>query len=93
MEDFELFGLNKEPFSLSPAPDFFYYSLHYTECLQRLEISIRLRRGLNLIIGDMGTGKTTISRILINKFNDERDRFLFYLILDPSFKTEFQSSR
>jgi len=90
MEYFELFGLDKEPFSLSPDPDFFYYSLHYTECLQRLEISIRLRRGLNLIIGDMGTGKTTISRILINKFNDERDRFLFFLILDPSYKTEFQ---
>jgi len=90
MEYFELFGLDKEPFSLSPDPDFFYYSLHYTECLQRLEISIRLRRGLNLIIGDMGTGKTTISRILINKFNDERERFLFFLILDPSYKTEFQ---
>ena len=90
MEYFELFGLKKEPFSLSPDPDFFYYSLHYTECLQRLEISIRLRRGLNLIIGDMGTGKTTISRILINKFNDERERFLFFLILDPSYKTEFQ---
>jgi len=90
MEYFELFGLKKEPFSLSPDPDFFYHSLHYTECLQRLEISIRLRRGLNLIIGDMGTGKTTISRILINKFIDEQDRFLFFLILDPSYNTEFQ---
>jgi general secretion pathway protein A len=90
MEYFELFGLKKEPFSLSPDPDFFYHSNHYTECLQRLEISVRLRRGLNLIIGDMGTGKTTISRILINRFKDERDRFLFFLILDPSYKTEFQ---
>ncbi len=90
MEYFELFGLNREPFSLSPDPDFFYHSLHYVECLQRLEISIRLRRGLNLIIGDMGTGKTTISRILINKFKNEKEKFLFFLVIDPSYKTEFQ---
>lgn len=90
MEYYELFGLKKEPFTLSPDPNFFYPSLHYTECLQRLEISIRLRRGLNLIIGDMGTGKTTISRILINAFKKEIDRFKFFLILDPSYKSEFQ---
>ncbi|MBN2373004.1 AAA family ATPase [bacterium] len=90
MEYYELFGLKREPFSLSPDPDFFYHSLHYTECLQRLEISIRLRRGLNLILGDMGTGKTTISRILINRFKNEKDRFLFFLILDPSYNSEFQ---
>ncbi|MGA1823245.1 MAG: ExeA family protein [bacterium] len=90
MEYFELFGLKKEPFSLSPDPDFFYHSLHYAECLQHIEISIRLRRGLNVIIGNMGTGKTTISRVLINQFKNEKDKFLFFLILDPSFNTEYQ---
>ncbi|MGA1869253.1 MAG: ExeA family protein [bacterium] len=90
MEYFEIFGLKKEPFSLSPDPDFFYHSIHYRECLQRIEISIRLRRGLNLILGNMGTGKTTISRVLINLFKNEKERFLFFLILDPSFRTEYQ---
>ncbi|MFH1867518.1 MAG: AAA family ATPase, partial [Candidatus Omnitrophota bacterium] len=49
----------------------------------------RLRRGLNLILGDVGTGKTTLSRILIQLFKDESD-FVFHMILDPSYKTEFQ---
>jgi len=90
MEYYSLLGLKKEPFSNSPDPSFFYYSPDYQECLQRLEISIRLRRGLNIILGNIGTGKTTISRILLTMFKKEQDRFLFYLILDPSFRSEFQ---
>ncbi|MEW6379044.1 MAG: AAA family ATPase [bacterium] len=90
MEYYSLLGLQKEPFSNSPDPGFFYYSPEYQECLQRLEISIRLRRGLNIILGNIGTGKTTISRILVNMFKKEKDRFLFHLILDPSFRSEFQ---
>ena len=90
MEYYSLLGLKKEPFSNSPDPNFFYYSPEYRECLQRLEISIRLRRGLNIILGNVGTGKTTISRILLNMFKKEKERFLFHLILDPSFRSEFQ---
>lgn len=90
MEYYTLLGLKQEPFSNSPDPSFFYYSADYQECLQRLEISIRLRRGLNIILGNIGTGKTTISRILLNMFKKEKDRFLFHLILDPSFRSEFQ---
>ncbi|MEW5803981.1 MAG: AAA family ATPase [bacterium] len=90
MEYYSLVGLTKEPFSNSPDPSFFYYSPDYQECLQRLEISIRLRRGLNVILGNIGTGKTTISRILVNMFKQEKDRFLFHLIIDPSFRSEFQ---
>lgn len=90
MEYYSIMGLKKEPFSNSPDPSFFYYSPEYQECLQRLEISIRLRRGLNVILGNIGTGKTTISRILLNMFKKEKKRFLFHLILDPSFRSEFQ---
>lgn len=90
MEYYSLIGLEKEPFSNSPDPNFFYYSSEYLECLQRLEISIRLRRGLNIILGEVGTGKTTISRILLNMFKKEKETFLFHLILDPSFRSEFQ---
>jgi general secretion pathway protein A len=90
MEYYALLGLEKEPFSNSPDPGFFYYSPDYQECLQQLEISIRLRRGLNIILGNIGTGKTTISRILVNMFKKEKERFLFHLILDPSFRSEFQ---
>lgn len=89
MSYFKVLGLEKEPFSTSPDPEFFYRSASHDTALKRLEIAIRLRRGLSLIFGDIGTGKTTLSRTLLNIFKDESD-FIFHMILDPSHKSEFQ---
>ena len=90
MNYYEILGLEREPFSSSPDPAFFYLSDDYRECLQRLEISIRLKRGLNIILGEVGTGKTTLSRVLYRMFQRETRDFIFHFILDPSFPTEFQ---
>lgn len=89
MSYFKVLGLEKEPFSTSPDPEFFYHSTSHNTALKRLEIAIRLRRGLSLILGDVGTGKTTLSRALLKTFQDEND-FIFQMILDPAFKSEFQ---
>lgn len=89
MSYFKVIGLEKEPFSSSPDPEFFYHSTSHNTALKRLEIAIRLRRGLSLILGDVGTGKTTLLRTLLRAFQDEED-FIFHMILDPSFKSEFQ---
>ena len=82
-------GLTKEPFSTSPDPAFFFRSSSHVQALTRLEIAIRLRRGLSLILGDVGTGKTTLARTLLVNFPQE-DRFTFHIILDPSFESEYQ---
>jgi general secretion pathway protein A len=89
MSYYEVLELKSEPFSTSPDPRFFYPSSSHDAALKRLEIAIRLRRGLNVVLGDVGTGKTTLSRMLIQLFKDEPN-FVFHMILDPSFKTEFQ---
>ncbi|MBU1870253.1 MAG: AAA family ATPase [Candidatus Omnitrophica bacterium] len=89
MSYYNILGLEKEPFSTSPDPEFFYHSAGHDSALKRLEIAIRLRRGLNIILGDIGTGKTTLSRTLLQAFEDDND-YIFHMILDPGFKSEFQ---
>jgi len=89
MSYYTILGLEKEPFSTSPDPDFFYRSAAHQTALNRLEIAIRLRRGLSCILGDVGTGKTTLSRMLTQMLSTE-EGFDFHLILDPNYKSEFQ---
>jgi general secretion pathway protein A len=43
---------------------------------------------LNLVLGDVGTGKTTLSRVLLQTLERERDRFRIHLLLDPGFQTD-----
>ncbi len=86
MDYYKILNFEMEPFSSSPDPGFFYNSVQHLEALQKLEISIRLKRGLNIITGDIGTGKTTISRQLIQKISSD-DTIKFYLVLDPGFSS------
>lgn len=93
MDYFKILHLAKEPFSNSPEPEFFYHSPQHVECLQNLELAIRLRRGLNVVVGDVGTGKTTLCRQLISRFSDD-ENIQIHLILDPDFSNpvEFLTS-
>lgn len=89
MDYFKILNLRTEPFSNSPDPVFFFRSEQHVACLQKLELAIRLRRGLNVIIGDIGTGKTTLSRQFILQNKDDSNLEL-HLILDPSFNSPLE---
>ncbi len=88
MSYFKVLGFEKEPFSTSPDPEFFYLSREHETALTNILIELRLKRGLSVILGDIGTGKTTLSRKLIRELK-ERDDFIFHIILDPSFDSEY----
>lgn len=90
MDYYELIGLTKEPFSMAPDPEFFYHSRSHGVCLNRLEISLRLNRGLNVIIGGIGTGKTTLSRLLLGRFVDFGKDYRFFLVLDPTWEDNIE---
>jgi general secretion pathway protein A len=86
MHYYKLLQLDREPFGNSPDPDFFFQSYQHQTCLQKLELALRLKRGLNVVIGDVGTGKTTLCRQLIRKLSLE-PQFETHLVLDPSFNS------
>jgi len=87
MDYFKILNLNREPFSNSPEPEFFYQSSQHLGCLQKLELAIRLHRGLNVVMGNVGTGKTTLCRELLIRFaksEEDRNEMETHLLLDPS---------
>ena len=89
MELFESIGLKADPFTTSPNPDLFFPAKEHKQCLEGLELAIRMRRGLSVVRGGIGTGKTTISRKLIQNFSSDDDvKFEFYPVLDPKFESE-----
>lgn len=93
MDYFRILNLKKEPFSNSPEPEFFFQSPQHLGCLQNLELSIRLLRGLNVVIGDIGTGKTTLCRQLILQFShdeENKESVETHLILDPTFSNALE---
>ena len=89
MSYYEALGLTTEPFSTSPDPAFFYLSKEHKAALFRLRIAIELKRGLSVIVGDVGTGKTTLSRKLAQELREEPEIAL-YMILNPFFKSQKQ---
>jgi len=63
----EHFGLKEEPFSIAPNPRFLYMSARHREALAHLVYGIKNYGGFILLTGEVGTGKTTIARCLLEQ--------------------------
>ena len=87
MSYYGVLGLTAEPFSTSPDPAFFYESASHKAVLYRLQIALKLKRGLSLVLGDVGMGKTTLSRRLFQLLKRE-EKVSSHLILNPVYETE-----
>ena len=79
------YGLAEKPFSLSSDPRFLYHSGSHDRAAQELLGAIRRREGIVVLTGEVGTGKTTLCRAVI----DELDRrTLTSFVLDPFVSVE-----
>jgi len=63
------FGLNENPFRMTPDARYFYPSAKHTEALNHMVYAIEERRGFVVITGEIGSGKTTLSRVLFQKLD------------------------
>lgn len=88
MEHLRFFGLRKEPFKVGPDPAFFYMSPSHEECLARILLTLELNSGLFVAIGDAGTGKTTLSTILIRELLNKPD-YVLGVMKQPRAKSEY----
>jgi len=88
MSYYKILGLEKEPFSTSPDPEFLYLSQEHKAALYRLRAAVKLKRGLSLILGEVGVGKTTLMRKLFNILSEDTG-FITKITLDPTAKSEY----
>ncbi len=63
----EYFGLKEPPFSIAPDPRYLFMSEQHREALAHLSFGISSYGGFILLTGDVGTGKTTVSRCLLEQ--------------------------
>ncbi len=61
----QFWGLNEPPFSLTPDPRFLYLSRAHEDALMMLHYAVTRNKGAAMLAGDIGLGKTTISRKLL----------------------------
>jgi type II secretory pathway predicted ATPase ExeA len=65
------FGLRERPFDLTPNPRFLLLTGRHREALSNLQYGLMSRRGLTLLVGEAGTGKTTLIRAVIGDFENQ----------------------
>lgn len=69
----EVFGLERPPFSIAPDPHFLYLSDRHREALAHLVWGLGTDGGFVVLTGEVGTGKTTLSRSLLERIPDDTD--------------------
>jgi general secretion pathway protein A len=76
----EYYGFAQSPFTLTPDPKFLYRSESHDKALQQVWQAIRRKEGFIVLAGDIGTGKTTLCRTILEQFDPTT---FTALILDP----------
>jgi len=80
----EFFGLNEKPFAITPDPRYLYMSARHTDALAHLMYGISESGGFIQLTGEVGTGKTTLIRSLLEQLPEKAD---IALILSPQLTT------
>ncbi|MGN6112393.1 MAG: ExeA family protein, partial [Luteimonas sp.] len=78
----EFYGLEQAPFSITPDPHYVFLSEHHRDALAHLLYGIRQGGGGGFVqlTGEVGTGKTTLSRLLLNQLPENTQAAL---VLNP----------
>ena len=75
----QFFGLNEQPFRLTPDTSFFYSSANHQEALNTLLVALDMGEGFIKVTGEVGTGKTLLCRKLLNELSQKPEYLTAYI--------------
>jgi type II secretory pathway predicted ATPase ExeA len=67
----DFYELSQEPFSNAPVSRFYYSSAQHAQALMRLTHAVSGMKGLAVLVGDIGAGKTTLARRMLDSLPEE----------------------
>jgi general secretion pathway protein A len=76
------FGLREKPFAITPNPRFVFFSKNHKEAFAHLLYGIENHAGFIALTGEVGTGKTTVLRTILEQLDDDRHRLA--LVFNPA---------
>jgi general secretion pathway protein A len=85
----KFFNLTRNPFELTPDPDFLFPTQRHNEALAALYCGVRRHKGFVVLTGEVGTGKTLLLRCLLQLFKESKDVAYAYLFNSRLSATEF----
>ena len=80
------YGLRKEPFHITPDPEFLYLSPSHKEAYAAVVYGVKQRKGFVTLTGEVGTGKTTVLRSYLKKLDREEARPIYLFNPDLTFR-------
>jgi type II secretory pathway predicted ATPase ExeA len=89
MDYLEFYQLREQPFSNVVDNRFYYDSTQHTEALVRVKYAIDTMKGLAVVIGDIGTGKTTLARKLLHELDESTYEAALLVVLHSSVTTDW----
>ena len=81
------YHLKKEPFHITPDPDFLFLSPSHKQALGSIIYGVKNRKGFVVITGEVGVGKTTILRSYLIKVDKPKVRIIYIFNANLSFKS------
>lgn len=89
MSYLDFYKLKEQPFSNVVDNKFYYGSTQHAEALVRLKYAVDSMKGLAVVIGDIGTGKTTLARKMLDELDEKQYEAALLVVLHSSITTDW----
>jgi type II secretory pathway predicted ATPase ExeA len=89
MDHLDFYNLKENPFSNVVDNRFYFNSTQFADALVRLKYAVDTMKGLAVLVGDVGTGKTTLARRMLEELDEDKYEAALLIVLHTSVTTDW----